>query len=97
MKQPKVYYIQPRLIPIFRAFALPYVNIIVISNKYKGDKILIEHETIHLKQMKRMTFPLYMIRYIVQLIFIGYDTMPMELEARQTDVSLWNYRKRNWK
>lgn len=24
-------------------------------------------------------------------------SMPLELEARQTDESLWNYRQRNWK
>jgi len=93
----KIYYVKGNKIPIFRAFALPYINLIVINEKYKGDENLIEHEAIHLRQMKRMTFPLYMIRYIFQLIFIGYDTMPMELEARQNDVSLWNYRKRNWK
>ena len=96
MKQPKIYYIKSNYLPIFRAIALPYIGII-IKEKYRDDKILIEHETIHLKQMKRMTFLVYIIRYIVQLIFIGYDTMPMELEARQTDISLWNYRERNWK
>lgn len=94
--KPKVHYIKNNMIPIFRAFALPYIGIIV-NEKYRGDKVLIEHETIHLEQIKRMTFVVYLIRYIFQFIFIGYDTMPMELEARQTDVSLWNYRKRNWK
>ena len=82
--------------PIFRAFALPYIGVIV-KEQYKDDKALIEHERIHLKQIKRMTFPLYCLRYIVQLIFIGYDTMPMELEARQPQKELFNYRKKNWK
>ena len=96
IKEPKVYYVKSNLIPIFRGFALPYIGII-IKEKYRGDQALIEHEKIHLKQIKRMTLPVYVIRYIVQLIFIGHDTMPMELEARQHDESLWNYREKKWK
>lgn len=94
--EPKIYYVKSNVIPIFRGFALPYIGII-IKEKYRGDKTLIEHEKIHLAQIKRMTLPVYIIRYIFQLIFIGYDSMPMELEARQEDSSLWNYRKRHWK
>ena len=96
MKEVKIYYIKSNLIPLFRGFALPYVGII-IKEKYKNDKVLIEHEKIHLKQIRRMGLLLYIIRYVFQLVFIGYDTMPMELEARQFDESYWNYRERNWK
>lgn len=92
-KEPRIHYIS--FIPIFRGFALPYIGII-IQEKYRGDQGLIKHEKVHLKQIKRMTLPVYIIRYIFQLIFIGYDSMPMELEARQHDVSLWNYRERHW-
>ena len=96
MKEPKVYYVKSNRFPIFRAFALPYIGVIV-KEKYRGDLALIEHEKIHLKQIKRMTLPVYILRYIVQLIFIGYDTMPMELEARQPQKELFNYRRNNWK
>jgi len=99
---PKIIYVKPRVIPIFRAFALPwkkkgvYDGIIIINERYRDDELLIKHESRHLYQIKRMTLPIYLMRYIVQLIFIGYDSMPMELEARQDDVSLWNYRERKW-
>jgi hypothetical protein len=68
----------------------------IVKEKYKNDKILHEHEIIHWNQYKRMGSLLFLIRYIFQFIFIGYDTMPLELEARQSDSSLWNYRQRNW-
>lgn len=96
MKDIKVYYVKRNSFPIFRAFALPYIGVIV-KEEYRGDKALIEHEKIHLRQIKRMTLPIYLIRYIVQLIFIGYDTMPMEMEARQPQKDLFNYRENNWK
>ena len=92
-KDPKIYYV--KRIPIFRAFGLPYLGI-VIEEKYKCDALLLSHEKIHLKQIHRMTLPVYLIRYVIQLIFIGYDTMPIELEARQNYRDMWNYRENNW-
>jgi hypothetical protein len=51
---------------------------------------------IHWKQYKRMGFLMYYIRYIIQLIFIGYDTMPMEMEARQKEKyeDIYKYREK---
>lgn len=95
MKKPKIYYVKSNLLPIFRGISLPWIGII-IKEQYRDDEGLIKHETIHLEQIKRMGIVLYLIRYIAQLIFIGYDSMPMELEARQHEPSPWNYRKRNW-
>ena len=92
----KVYRMPLNIIPIFRGICIPYIGIF-IKEKYETDYTLIEHEAIHLDQFKRMGIFMYILRYITQLIFIGYDSMPMELEARQTDSSLWSYRKRNWK
>jgi hypothetical protein len=96
VKEPNIYYIRAHYLPIFRAIMIPHVGIF-IKLDYKDDKILEEHELIHWKQYKRMGSIVFLIRYILQFIFIGYDTMPLELEARQTDSSLWNYRQRNWK
>lgn len=96
IKQPKVYYIKAKYLPIFRAIMIPHIGIF-IKEEYKDDKTLHEYELIHWKQYKRMGSLLFIIRYLFQFIFIGYDTMPLELEARQTDNSLWNYRERNWK
>lgn len=92
----KVYRIHSNLLPLFRGICIPYIGIFV-KRRYETDWILLEHESIHMDQFKRMGILMYILRYITQLIFIGYDTMPMELEARQTDSSLWSYRKRNWK
>lgn len=91
----KVRYIKSNHLPIFRAIMIPHVGIF-IKEQYRDDKILLEHEKIHWQQYKRMGSLAFLVRYLFQLILIGYDTMPLELEARQTDASLWNYRKRNW-
>jgi hypothetical protein len=91
-----IYYVKNDRIPIFRAIMIPHIGIF-IKDKYKYDKCLLEHEIIHYRQYKRMGSFMFLLRYIFQLILIGYDTMPLELEARQTDESLWNYRQRKWK
>ena len=90
-----VYYVKG-LIPIFRAVMIPYLGI-VIRERYRGDKSLLRHEMIHYFQFKRMGLLLFLIRYLVQLLFIGYDTMPMEMEARQELTTPYNYRRRFWK
>jgi hypothetical protein len=96
MKHPNVYYIKSNQLPVFRAICIPHVGIF-IKEKYKDDKTLLEHELVHWKQYKRMGSLVFLLRYLFQFIVIGYDTMPLELEARQTDESLWNYRERKWK
>ncbi len=96
MIKPKVFYIKARYLPIFRAIMIPHIGIF-IKQDYKDDTILLQHELVHYKQYKRMGSLLFIIRYLFQLILIGYDSMPLELEARQFDTSLWNYRERNWK
>lgn len=75
---------------------IPHIGIF-IKEDYKEDETLLEHELIHWKQYKRMGSIVFLLRYLFQFITIGYDTMPLELEARQTDESLWNYRERKWK
>jgi hypothetical protein len=39
---------------------------------------------------------LYYFRYFIQLIIIGYDTMPMEMEARQNEnyEDIYKYREK---
>lgn len=96
LKQPKVYYISSNWLPVFRAIMIPHVGIF-IKKEYKKDLILLKHETVHWKQYKRMGSIIFLLRYLFQFLFIGYDSMPMELEARQYDKSLWNYRERWWK
>lgn len=91
----RVYYVR-KGVPIFRAIMIPYIGIF-IRDMYRGDEKLLRHEMIHYLQFKRMGFVMFLIRYLLQLLFIGYDTMPMELEARQELETPYNYRKRFWK
>jgi hypothetical protein len=80
-KEAKVYY--SRWFPLyFRGIMIPYFGIIIRS-KYRGNFELIEHEQIHWRQFRRMGALVFLVRYFLQLVFIGYDTMPMEMEARQ--------------
>jgi len=67
---------------------------IIIKKEFKGDNQILKHDLIHWKQYKRMGLFMYYFRYLMQLILIGYDTMPMEMEARQDDNESvkWNYR-----
>ena len=93
-EKPKIFYVK-WLIPPFRAMTIPPFGIFIL-HKYKGDDQVLQHDLIHWKQYKRMGIIMYYLRYIVQLIFIGYDTMPMEMEARQKEKyeDIYNYREK---
>lgn len=93
MKHPKIFY--SKWFPFyFRGIMIPFIGI-VIKEEYKTSTRLMNHEMIHWYQFKRMGVILFITRYVFQLIFIGYDTMPMEMEARQNEEEhiKWNYRK----
>jgi hypothetical protein len=83
------------VIPPFRAMTLPPFGIFIKSS-FKGDPQILKHDMVHWKQYQRMGLFMFYFRYLVQLILIGYDTMPMEMEARQGDdeKTKWNYRER---
>lgn len=92
--KPKIIYVK-KLIPPFRAMTIPPFGIF-IKEEFKGDEQILQHDLIHWKQYKRMGLFMYYFRYFMQLIIIGYDTMPMEMEARQFDdeKTKWNYRNK---
>lgn len=92
-KEPKIYYVK-WLLPPFRAMTIPPFGIF-IKQKYKGNEHILQHDLIHWKQYKRMGIILYYFRYFFQLITIGYDTMPMEMEARQNEKyeNIYKYRE----
>lgn len=96
-KPPRIYYVS--WLPLrLRGACLPPVGIF-INTKYKGDHrymdALLAHDLIHWRQYERMGLFMYAFRYVAQIILIGYDTMPMEMEARQFEKEYikWNYRK----
>ena len=90
--KPKIYYVK-WVVPPFRGMTIPPFGIF-IKKEFKGNSQILEHDLIHWNQYKRMGLIMYYLRYFVQLIFIGYDTMPMEMEARQNDdkETKYNYR-----
>ena len=93
-KRPKVYYVK-FVIPPFRGMALPPFGIF-IKKQFRGNKKILKHDLIHWQQYRRMGFFMYYLRYLLQLIIIGYDTMPMEMEARrgEKENDRWNYRNK---
>lgn len=93
-KAPKIYIVK-YLIGPFRAMTIPPFGIF-IKEKYKNDSQVLEHDLVHWKQYKRMGLFMYYFRYFLQLIIIGYDTMPMELEARQNEKyeDVYKYREK---
>ena len=94
MKKPKIYYTN-FILPPFRGMCIPPFGIF-IKKEYKGNEMILDHDLIHWKQYKRMGLFMFYFRYFIQLIIIGYDTMPMEMEARQNEgkKELWNYREK---
>jgi hypothetical protein len=93
-KNPKIYYVK-YLLPPFRAMTIPPFGIF-IKEKYKNNDHILQHDLIHWKQYKRMGLIMFYVRYFFQLVFIGYDTMPMEMEARQKEKyeDLYKYREK---
>lgn len=93
-KRPRLFYVR-WVIPPFRAMTIPPFGIFILK-KYKGNLQILKHDIIHWRQYKRMGLLMYYFRYFAQLILIGYDTMPMEMEARQHDseIDKWNYRNK---
>lgn len=91
---PKIFYVR-FVIPPFRAMTIPPLGIFVKKN-FKNDFQVLQHDLIHWNQYKRMGLILFYFRYLIQLLIIGYDTMPMEMEARQNEdeKTKWNYRSK---
>jgi hypothetical protein len=91
---------QPKIITVkwlpfkLRGATLPPFGIFIKTEHVNNEKI-INHDLIHWKQYKRMGLLMYYFRYIIQLIIIGYDTMPMEMEARQEEKyeDIYKYRE----
>ena len=53
----------------------------IFIQKNKKTYKLIKHEYIHFKQAKRNTAFLFFLRYLFNLLIVGYSLNPFELEA----------------
>lgn len=79
-KEPEIIYVK-WLLPPYRAMTIPPFGIFV-KHEHRGNDKILNHDKIHWKQYKRMGLFMFYFRYLSQLLFIGYDYMPMEMEAR---------------
>ena len=52
-----------------------------IATKAKGDKLLLSHELIHVKQMEEVGLDAFTRKYLLQLAIFGYKESPIEIEA----------------
>ncbi|MFA0607525.1 hypothetical protein AB4666_22490, partial [Vibrio amylolyticus] len=52
-----------------------------IANSAKGDKLLLSHELIHVKQVEDLGLEAFTKKYLLQLSIFGYAESPIELEA----------------
>jgi len=88
-----IYYVD-KLPGKFRGMTLPPFGIFILK-KHKGDSKILLHDYIHWCQYHKMGFLDFYLSYIIQYIFIGYDKMKMEQEARklESDYIKRHYRK----
>ena len=91
MQKIKIYYVD-KLPGKFRGMCIPPIGIFILD-KHRGNKKILEHDLIHWKQFNKHGFLGFYAKYFLEYIFIGYDKMPMEMEARQNET---NYVKNNY-
>ena len=91
MKESKIHYVRWTL-PPYRAMTIPPFGIFV-RNQYKGNKKILNHEMIHWKQYQCMGLLKFYYQYFKEFLIIGYDKMPMEMEARYEENE---YEKNNY-
>ena len=92
MENIPIYYVD-KLPGKFRGMTIPPYGIFILK-KYKGNSKILLHDLIHWKQYQKMGMLDFYVCYILQFIFIGYDKMSMEMEARQHEK---NYIKNNYR
>lgn len=92
MEKIKIYYVD-YLPNKFRGMCIPPIGIFILK-KHKGNKKIIQHDLIHWKQYKKLGGLQFYLNYLIQYALVGYDKMPMEMEARkhETPFAKNNYR-----
>jgi hypothetical protein len=83
MNKIKIYYVDS-LPGKYRGMCIPPFGIFILK-KHKGNKKILQHDLIHWKQYQKQGFLDFYLRYLIEFIFIGYDKMPMEMEARKNE------------
>ncbi len=80
MKKPKIYYIR-WIMPPYRGITIPPFGIF-IRKDHKNSKRILNHELVHWNQYQKMGLIKFYYQYFKEFIALGYDKMPMEMEAR---------------
>ncbi|MEE9348911.1 MAG: hypothetical protein V3U80_02580 [Flavobacteriaceae bacterium] len=79
--------------------------IIIINKKYKGDKVLVNHEKIHIKQQLELLWLPFFIWYFIEFIIRyvqyknwneAYLNLSFEREARDNEWNLNYLKTRKW-
>ena len=83
MDKIKIYYVD-NLPGKFRGMCIPPFGIFILK-KHRGNKKILQHDLVHWKQYKKLGFLDFYLKYLIEYIFIGYEKMPMEMEARQNE------------
>jgi hypothetical protein len=65
--------------PMVKAYTFGY-GVWILSSA-KGDRELIAHELVHVRQAEEMGLNEQIKQYLMQLFIYGYDKAPMEVEA----------------
>ena len=79
-KKPNVYY-KKTLAKNYNAQTIPPFGIYILESE-KNNINLLEHELIHWKQYQQKGLLNFYLDYYTQFKSVGYDSMPMEIEAR---------------
>ena len=87
MDKIKIYYVNS-LPGKYRGMCIPPLGIFILK-KHRGNNKILQHDLVHWTQYKKQGFIDFYLRYLLEFIFIGYDKMPMEMEARKNE-TLYN-------
>ncbi len=89
--KPKIF-VRKKLAGNYNARTIPPFGIFIKESE-KENKMLIDHELVHWQQYKKLGLVKYYAQYLKQMREVGYDNMPMEIEARvnETDFCKKNY------
>lgn len=77
----------------YNGFIIPYVGIVLnesVKGK-KGEEVLKRHEMVHYQQFKRYGALLFIILYLFDVLYHGYDLSLFEIEARYEEENFAKY------
>jgi Domain of unknown function (DUF4157) len=92
-----------RIVELGASFGLSFANsagmtfghAIFVRREHTQDKQLLTHELVHVRQYEKApSIGAYLSVYVQQLTDVGYEKMPLEVEAVQETLNIWGPPKR---